>query len=252
MKEPIRQTPYQRTGVYYFLSGFRLIFAKGLKRYTLIPLLLNTLLFLFIWSFALYELHLLVGWLNSHIPSWLHGLSVLIYLIAIIGLLLFSAWFFSLFALILAAPFYAFLCEKVTLELGGKHPDTPLTFKQFLQIAPKALSREIMKMLSFLPWVIAILVYYFIPVLNLFTGVFWLMLLSWFNVIAYVDYPFDNHQISFQNMKHQLRQKPFLSFGFGFTATLFLMVPFFNIFVIPAAIAGATKMYLGEFASNSV
>ena len=48
-------------------------------------------------------------------------------------------------------------------------------------------------------------------------------------------------------MKVQLSQQKSLTLGFGFIITLMLMIPFFNIFVIPAAIAGTTEMYIDQW-----
>ncbi|MBK2126198.1 sulfate transporter CysZ [Fangia hongkongensis] len=241
----------QNSATHYLFSGFNLIFSKGVKRFTLIPLIMNLILFIAIWYFALNELQLLTTWLDSHLPSWLDWINWLIYLIAIISLFLFSAYLFTAIALIIAAPFYSFLAEKIQCKLTKKAVGAPLTFKGFMLIAPKSIVRESKKLIAFLPWVIVILVCYFIPVINLFTGILWLILLSWFNVIQYADYPFDNNEIPFPMMKRQLIKKRTLSLSFGFITTIFLMIPILNIIVIPAAIAGATKMYVEEFHNQS-
>ncbi|WP_119342655.1 sulfate transporter CysZ [Facilibium subflavum] len=234
----------KQAGIDYLLSGFRLIFSKGIKRYTIIPLILNLLIFIGLWWFALHEIAVFTQWLDQHLASWLRWLNWLIYMVGIISMLLFTTYLFTVIALIIASPFYSFLAEKVQFKLTNKAVDIKLSWHKLLLIAPKAVVREISKMLSFLPWVIIILVCYFIPVVNLFTAVYWLILLSWFNVVQYADYAFDNNEIPYPLMKQKLKQKRTLSFGFGFFTTLLLMIPLLNIFVIPAAIAGATKMYV--------
>ncbi|WP_273050663.1 EI24 domain-containing protein, partial [Pseudoalteromonas sp.] len=76
-------------GMEYFFSGFKLITQKGLKRFVLIPLLINILLFGS-------SLFFLFGWLsdsfsyiNNMLPEWLSWLEWLMWPIAIL-IVLFS------------------------------------------------------------------------------------------------------------------------------------------------------------------
>ncbi|WP_119327943.1 sulfate transporter CysZ [Cysteiniphilum halobium] len=235
------------SGISYFFAGLTLIFKKGIKRYTIVPLIINTIIFIALWWFSLHEVSLLISWVDTHLPSWLTWFSWLIYIIAILALLLFSAYLFTAIALIIASPFYSFLAEKIQKKLTGREVGSKLTFAKLMLIAPRSIAREFKKLLSFLPWVLIIFLCYFIPVINLFTSVLWFVLLCWFNVVQYADYAFDNNEISFPQMKKQLSQQKSLSLGFGFITTVFLMIPFFNILVIPAAIAGTTKMYVDHW-----
>ncbi|MFZ9035232.1 MAG: sulfate transporter CysZ [Francisellaceae bacterium] len=234
-------------GAHYLFNGFRLISERGMKRFVIIPLIINIFVFIALWWYAFYELSILTTWVEGLIPGWLAWLGILIYAIAIVGLLLFTAYAFSTIALIVASPFYGFLAEKIQLKLTNQPVGSTINVTRLLLIAPKAMIRELSKMLSFLPWVILILVCYFIPGLNLITSLMWFVLLSWINVVQYADYAFDNNDISFAIMKKQLGSKKTLSLSFGAITTLLLIVPFLSIIVIPAAIAGSTAMYIDHW-----
>ena len=76
-------------GMEYFFSGFKLISQKGLKRFVLIPLLINILLFGS-------SLFFLFGWLRdgfnavtAMLPEWLSWLEWLMWPIAVLVVLFF-------------------------------------------------------------------------------------------------------------------------------------------------------------------
>ncbi len=51
--------------------------------------------------------------------------------------------------------------------------------------------------------------------------------------VQYKDYAFDNHKISFTQMKNDLKSKQGLSYGFGFAVMLLTAIPFVNLIVMP-------------------
>jgi CysZ protein len=62
--------------------------------------------------------------------------------------------------------------------------------------------------------------------------------------IDYHDYPMGNHQILFSEQRDTLKQHRLLVLGFGGATLAATMVPLINFIVIPAAVAGATALYL--------
>uniref|UniRef100_UPI002490DB29 EI24 domain-containing protein n=1 Tax=Janibacter hoylei TaxID=364298 RepID=UPI002490DB29 len=67
---------------------------------------------------------------------------------------------------------------------------------------------------------------------------------AWCMAIQYVDYPLDNHQRPFYELKTVLRRRKLTSLAFGGTVMLAKMVPILNIFVMPAAVAGGTALWV--------
>ena len=62
--------------------------------------------------------------------------------------------------------------------------------------------------------------------------------------MQYVDYPFDNHRTTFDDMYGFLRKNCMLSLSFGAGVILVSLIPVINFFVMPAAVIGATLMWM--------
>jgi CysZ protein len=75
----------------------------------------------------------------------------------------------------------------------------------------------------------------------------WFLFTSWMMAIQYCDYPYDNHKISFANMRSQLRGDLTGSYSFGITVSIASMVPFLNLLVMPVAVCGATAMWVDRY-----
>ena len=90
-----------------------------------------------------------------------------------------------------------------------------------------------------------------IPVVNLVAAVLWFLFNCWMMSLQYVDYPADNHKVSFPALRRQLAGVRLSAMGFGLPVALAAMVPVLNLFVVPAAVCGATAFWVRENASNS-
>ena len=62
--------------------------------------------------------------------------------------------------------------------------------------------------------------------------------------LEYLDYPMGNHQIRFPEVRERARAERLNTLGFGGGVLLSSSVPLLNLFVMPAAVAGATVLYL--------
>lgn len=65
-------------------------------------------------------------------------------------------------------------------------------------------------------------------------------------LLLYIDYPADNNKMSWQDMLAWLRAKRWQSLSFGGITYVALLVPFVNILMMPAAVAGATLFWVRE------
>jgi CysZ protein len=59
-----------------------------------------------------------------------------------------------------------------------------------------------------------------------------------------------NHGLRFGEQKKRLRQKRFLSLGFGGAVSIAVMIPVLNFLAMPAAVAGATAMWVEQFSDS--
>jgi len=235
-------------GARYLVQGFSLINQPGVRRFAYLPMLINTLLF----SFALwFGLSHFGGWLDALMPNWLPVwlesiLTWLIWPLFVLLLAIIVFFTFSVLANILAAPFNGILAEMVEKKVtGATPPDMPWT--QMLKDAPKMIFNELRKIAYLLKWVLPLLLLSWIPGLNLLAPLLWLLFSSWTLALDYHDYPMGNHQLSFRQQRDVLKQNRGLAIGFGGATMLATMIPIVNFLVIPAAVAGATKLYLENF-----
>ncbi len=86
----------------------------------------------------------------------------------------------------------------------------------------------------------------FIPGVNAVAPVLWFLLGAWMMSIQFVDYPMDNHQLGFADVKEAVRSRRLSSMGFGGLVALCAAIPVVNFFVVPAAVVGATLLWVEE------
>jgi CysZ protein len=84
-------------------------------------------------------------------------------------------------------------------------------------------------------------------ILPIIGQVIWFLFVAWMMAIQYKDYPFDNHKISFFDMKQALKKQQGLSYSFGITVTIFAMIPIVNLIIMPVAICGATALWVDHY-----
>ncbi len=231
----------------YLLTGFSLLCKKGLKRFVVMPLLINLVLFsvAFIWLWQLMQQ--LISATQSMLPSWLAWLEYLLIPLGIMSVLISFAYSFTLIANIIAAPFNGLLSEKTEALLSGRTP-AEISIQGFIQTIPAAISREWQKLWYILPRVVFLFILcWFIPVIG---PLLWFACSAWFYTLQYLDYPFDNNQVSFAQLRSELKKAPALTLSFGSAVAICSMLPFLNLLVMPAAVCGATALWCGRFADH--
>lgn len=240
----------KKSGIDYFFSGFELIMRPGIRLFVIVPLIINVLLFGAAFYYLFGQITPLVEYITDGIPDWLgwlkDSLSYIIWPLAVLIILLFSAFLFGTLANWIAAPFNGLLSERVEIILTGQ--EIQGSFWDVLKDIPRTLGREFTKLAYYLPRAIVFLIIFFLlPVIG---QVIWFLFTAWMMAIQYCDYPFDNHKISFNDMKKQLLTERKDSFVFGITVTFFSMIPIANLIVMPVAICGATSMWVDKFRKN--
>jgi CysZ protein len=107
------------------------------------------------------------------------------------------------------------------------------------------MKREWQKFAWYLPRAIVLLLLYFIPGIGQTVApVLWFLFSAWMLAIQYCDYPFDNHKVPFKEMRTALRTRKVANMQFGALTSLFTMIPFLNLFIMPVAVCGATAMWV--------
>ena len=231
-------------GAKYALSGFKMIFKPGVRRFVIIPFLINLLLF----SGALwFSSHWIGSFIDNWLPSWLEWLRYLIWpLLAITALVvIFST--FTLFANLLGAPFNSMLAEAVETRVSGQKITDNLKPGSMTKDALISIKSEIGKLMFFALRAFPLLILFIIPGLNLAAPFLWFLFGAWMLVHEYMDYPMGNNGYKFPQQRPMLKKKRMMIFGFGITIMIMTLIPILNFFAMPVAVAGATFMWHEQF-----
>lgn len=233
-------------GFQYLSYGFSVIFQRGMRRYAWLPLVFSLLFFSGLVMVYISYVHVLLAWIfNQWLPSWLHWLEFVVYPLLFLALLLVFTYGFSMVANLLAAPFNTRLAERVLQRLGWVSPQLSIT--QVAQDGLRSIGRQLHLIAYYVGRSLLCLILFIIPLVHVVAGLVWLLFGAWMMGLQYADYTMDLHGVSVREMRRRLgRDKP-LVWGFGLAVLLCTMLPIINILLMPAAVAGATRMCFDHF-----
>ena len=241
----------KHSGMHYLLIGLRLLRQPGLRRYVAMPLLISTLCFAGALSGLAYWLEILLDGLLGKLPDWLDWLRYLLWpLFALAGVLL-VFYTFSMITNLLAAPLNGMLAEAVEKHLTGQPIDTGGWRALARDIVPSLLS-ELRKLLYFALRAVPLGILFLVPGVNVAAPFIWALFSAWMLAVEYIDYPLANHWLHFDRQRDILRANRALAYGFGGSTLLLTMVPVLNFIAMPAAVAGATAMWVEEFRESEL
>lgn len=229
-------------GAVYFLRGIRLAFAPGVRRFVVVPLAINVVLFgavIYLGAGALGDL------LDRALPAWLDWLAWLLLPIFLLVALVVVFFTFSLVGNFVAAPFNGLLAEAVERHLTGRSA-ADLGWRQLVTDLWKTVVSELRKLAYVALWGLPLLVLSFVPGVNVVAAPLWIVFSAWMLAIGFADYPMANHGLTFPEQRRRLAERRFLALGFGGAVMVALAVPLVNFFVIPSAVAGATALWVEE------
>ena len=231
-------------GAGYLVRGAKLLGHPSLRMFVLIPLLVNIAIFgSLIWYGLGYLDELMTDWLGR-IPQWLDFIRWILWPLIGLTVSLLTGYLFTAVALLIASPFNALLAEKAEELVTGRPVDSLEGLGAALAAVPRSIVRELSKLVYYLPMALFVLLVSF--VLSPLAPFLWLLLGAWMMSIQFVDYPMDNHQLSFADVKEAVRSRRLSSMGFGGLVALCTGIPIINFFVVPAAVVGATLLWCEE------
>ena len=220
------------------LSGFGLIFKSGIRRYVIIPLIINTTLF----AAAIYILTQQMNrWMEKLLPGWLSWLEWLILPLFAVTILLIVFFTFTLVANLVSAPFNSYLSASVEYKLTGSKPES-LVNEPAWKTVVRTVRAEIRKTIYFLLWLIPLALLTIIPVINVAAPFAWFLFAAWSFSIEYTDSPLGNRGMLFEEIRAYNRDNRMRSLGLGTGVFVMTSIPVLNFLAMPVAVCAATKM----------
>ncbi len=227
------------------LQGLRLIFRPGFRRYVIVPLLLNIVIFgLLAWL----GVHYFEDFMNHYLPedSWWSYLRPLLWVVFALAYAMTLFYGFTILANLVASPFNSILAAKIEETLTGRRP-AGAEAGVLASIWP-AISAELSKFFymatRMIPLLILWLISALIPGINLIVSALWLAAGFWFLTLEYLDYPMANHDLPPKQQRKILARRRFKSLAFGSGVTLLMLV--LGFVAMPAAVAGATLYWVRD------
>ncbi|MCK5533307.1 MAG: sulfate transporter CysZ [Halopseudomonas aestusnigri] len=229
----------------YLKEGWQVIRQPGLRRFVIIPLIANLLLFAALIGWGIQQFNLLMARLMPQLPDWAAFVEWLLWPMFALVVLLLLFFGFSVLANIIASPFYGFLAEKIAeQERNEVSPQTG--WKDVITVIPHSVGRELRKLAYYLPRMAALLLLSLIPVVNLIASPLLLAFGVWMMAVQYVDYQADNDKVGFPDMLRWMQTRRSLSLGFGLPVYVGMLIPLVNLLIMPAAVAGSTLLWVRE------
>jgi CysZ protein len=184
----------------------------------------------------------LVNYLVPEESSWLSWLRWILIPIFFITSLVIVFFTFTMVANLIGSPFNSLLAAAVEKHLTGSLPESNSDLKTVLKNIIPIMFSELKKAAYYILIMIPFLILFIIPVINIIAPFLWMLMIAWVMAVEYTDYPMDNRNISFAELRRRLRQRRFMAFGFGGSVMFAMSIPVLNFFVMPTAVAGATAM----------
>lgn len=233
-------------GATCLVRGAQLLRHPKLRPFVIVPLLINVVIF---GSLITWGLSNLVAWMEgwmAWLPEWLAFLEWILWPLIGIAVALVTGYAFTAVALLIASPFNALLAEKAEEVITGQPVAGLEGLGPALLSLPRGVFREIAKLLYYLPMALFVLVISFVPAVNAVAPLLWFLLGAWMMSLQFVDYPMDNHERSFRDVRVAVAEERLSSLGFGGAVAACAGIPIVNFFVVPAAVVGATILYVEE------
>ena len=232
--------------MHHFFNAIKTLIRPEYRKYILVPLLVNFILFVILTSLLVVMFSDLMTIILDYVPSWLHFMASMLWFVFGIAILIIYGLSFTFITNLIAAPFNGFLAEKIQRDHGIELPEGEST----MGLITRTLMREIVKITYFVAYGLLVMVLLFllsfIPLINLAIPVLAFLWSSWCIAIQYMDYAADNYQQDFSHLRKLALKPTFHTFSFGGVVSLLSMIPFVNIFVMPLAVAAGTQLWIKD------
>lgn len=216
-----------------------------MRAFVIAPVAVNILVIAgLLWLFGNRMEVWLEAWLAG-LPGWLAWLESLLWWLALLLAILLFCYLFTLLANLIAGPFNGILSARVERHLTGRMPESGMSLGgEVIDAVAGECRRWLYYFGRALLLLLLTLVLLPIPIVDGFIPALWFAFGAFMLAFEYLDNPMGNRGMAFANKLAHLRKQRWLHLGFGSATTLATMVPLANLIVMPAAVAGATAMWV--------
>ncbi len=241
------------SGASYVFRGMKLARQPELRRFVLIPVSINILVFTAAIWLGIYQFDGLLEWLLPGADSWWteYARAALWVIFTIVALLVLF-FTFTVLANLIGSPFNGLLAEKVESYLSGEILQGNGGIGELLSTILPSLMGEAKKILYFLSLGAAIFLLALVPVVNILSPILWAAYTSWMLATEYTAYPMENHRLYFPQVRRELKKNKSVTFGFGLTVMVLTTIPVVNFFIMPVAVAGATALWVERLSKSAL
>ena len=236
--QPVSMAAGFAKGFGYSVLGFKLAFSKGLRRWTLAPVVINVVLYaVAAWGFV-WAVRRVVHGTVGEVDRWYDYAFVVF--VGVAALVLFALLFLFTFVLVvnvLAAPFTDVLSEKTEAFLTGHKLDEPFGLARLVRDMLVGIAHAIKLLLC----QCVVLVVGFIPIIGPPVAVVGTAILL---ALEYMDCCMTRRRMAFRDKRRMALRSVCKSTGFGVGALLWMVVPVLNLVCVPAAVCGGTALFL--------
>lgn len=248
------------TGASYPFKALRLFRrSPSLFLYIIIPLLLNIVLgVLLYWQLFSWEQNTLeIILINSHnqwqkiytqLPTWLQGIQILVQgllnlvqFFLQIGILILTGFVLAQVGVLLGAPWYGRLSEKLEWLVLGKCYSQEVGFLQEIQ---RAIAFELKKLAIVIGLGFPCFLFNFVPGIGApIATIGGLTLTTALTCLDFLDPPLERRRLTFRAKLGMIAKSLPSSGGFGLTCLLLVSIPLVNLVTIPLCVAAGTLFF---------
>jgi CysZ protein len=221
----------------YLLEGFRLLRRPGLRRYVVLPVLGNLVIFVAA-AFAIF--YGLDTALDRWLPEGYGWLRLIVFPLVALVLIAIGMFAFTLLAIVLMSPFLGRLAAAVETLLDGAPAEEPSEgwWRDLRDGAAVELRR-----LGYAALCLGgVLLLGLLPMVNLIAPPLGFAVSGWLLAGEYAGNPLGNRRWTLAQQLALLRRYRFKVLSFGSASFALTLVPLLNLVVIPASVIGMTLL----------
>ncbi len=235
-----------------FIAGFKalaeglgVIAEPGMRRYAVMPLLLSVAAFILMLIISVHYFGGLVGVVSHHLPSWLTWTAWLLW-IGLAAVFIFGFyWGFTFVVGLVGLPLFMALANAVERRQTGRLPETR---HGMLYLVAAGSIRQFPRFGYLALWALVVLAGTFvlglIPLVNVLVTPLWFLFGAWTMAVMMSDFPLGARNYTWKRQHELIRRNRAQVLGFGIACSCMALVPFLNLFLLPAATAGITLLWV--------